>query len=51
MCDAWKGLKTLGGQTKPELNTSSKLGDNQKDHSINGMNFTAGLTLKTSELN
>ena len=33
MRDAWKGLKTLGGQTKPELNTSNKLGDKQKDHS------------------
>ena len=46
-----KGLKTLGGQTKPELNNSNKLGDKRKDHSMNGMNFTAGLTLKTSELN
>ena len=46
MRDAWKGLKTLGGQTKPELNTSNKLGDKRKDHSMNGMNFTAGLTLR-----
>ena len=32
MCDAWKGLKTLAGHTKPKLNSSSKLGDKQKEH-------------------
>ena len=30
---AWKGLKTLAGQTKPELNTSNKLRGKQKDNS------------------
>ena len=31
MRDAWKGLKTPAGQTKPKLNGSNKLGDKQKD--------------------
>ena len=39
VCDAWKGLKTLGGQTKPELDTSNKLGDKRKDHSDEGNYF------------
>ena len=30
-CDAWKGLKTIAGHSKPKLNNSSKPGHKQKE--------------------
>ena len=48
MREAWKGLKTLAGHSKPKRNRSNKPGDKQKELSDDLNDF---LTLKTSELN
>ena len=34
MRKAWKGFKTLAGHTKPKLNSSNKLGDNNNREHI-----------------